>query len=122
MAVGIVMRMTAADAVRSEGESSRSPTARMGKRGRSSATKSHRCQHAPSRVAGLNIAAVLNRVSPQGRIGAVARSILELAFLEYDFDSACYRFHRDFEAAWQARLMVCRLERSPCSPASLVRR
>src|SRR5579864_7439902 len=71
-------------------ESSRSSNARMGKRGGLSATKSHRCEHAPSRVAGLNIAAVLNRVSPQGRIRAVARSILELAFLEHDLDSACY--------------------------------
>ena len=78
-----------------ESESSNSSNARIGKRGRMSATGSHRCQHAARRVAGLNIAAVLNRVSPQASIRAVARSVLEFTFLEHNLDSPGKRIHRN---------------------------
>ncbi len=96
-----------------ESDSSDSSNARIGKRGRLSATKSRRREHASRRMTGLNIATVLNRVSPQGSIRAVARSILELAFLEHDLDGAHKRVHRYLQVTRQARLMMCSLECLP---------
>ncbi len=62
---------------------------------------------------GLDVAAMLHGVSPQGCRGTVTGCIFEFAVLEHDFDGACERFHRDFEPARQARLVVRCLERLP---------
>ncbi|MDH6147227.1 hypothetical protein OKW46_001149 [Paraburkholderia sp. WSM4179] len=65
-----------------------SSNVRIGKRGVLSAFRLRRCEHASGGITGLDIAAVMNGVRPQGRLWAVAGTILDLAFLEHDLDGA----------------------------------
>jgi hypothetical protein len=64
-------------------------------------------------MAGLDKAAVVNSVSPQGCVGAIARRIPEFAILEHNLDGTRKRLHRNLETAWQACLVLCGLERIP---------
>jgi hypothetical protein len=58
----------------------------------------------------------MNRVSPQGSFGAVARCVPEFAVLQHNLDGTGERLHGNLETSRQAGLAMCRLKCLPKFP------